>query len=116
MTSNIFQEEASSPKYWQAEFISPIDEEVLSNGTSSVDGTLNINESIARIILEGPSDILIDKSLKFKFRDSNNHDECKALIVGMVLSIEMGASILKEKNVSHLVANQVVGEYQTNEP
>jgi len=38
----------------------------------SVDGSSNLNESGAGIILEGPGDVLIEQSLRFEFKASNN--------------------------------------------
>lgn len=66
-----------------------------------------MKESGADIIMEGPDDLLIDQELKFEFKSSSSQAEYEALIVGMVLDLEMGASRLKGKNNSQLAANQV---------
>lgn len=42
------------------------------------------------MILEGPSDIVLEQSLKFEFQTSHNQTENEALIPGMKLVKEMG--------------------------
>jgi len=50
----------------------------------SVDGSSNQQGSGARVILEGPSGLLIEQSLKFTFRANNNQAEYETLIAGML--------------------------------
>jgi len=45
-----------------------------------VDGSSNLKGSGAGIILEGPGDVLIEQSLRFEFKASNNQAEYEALI------------------------------------
>ena len=52
------------------------------------------------IVLEGPGYILIEHALKFEFIASNNKATYGAHIVGMVLTLDMGASRLKAKSDS----------------
>jgi len=59
----------------------------------SVDGSSNLKGSGAGIILEGPRDVLIEQSLRFEFKASNNQAEYEALIVGMNLAAETGPRI-----------------------
>lgn len=47
--------------------------------------------------------------MKFDFTASNNQEEYKALIPGMVHALEMEASKPKAKSDSQLVINQVSG-------
>jgi ribonuclease HI len=84
--------------------------------TLSVDGASNIKGSGAGVILEGPDGVLIEQSLRFAFRASNNQAEYEALIAGMKLAREMEVTDLRAKNDSQLVTNQVSGEYQTKDP
>jgi len=56
----------------------------------SVDGSSNLEGSEVDIILEGPNGVLIEQSLLFAFKASNNQVEYKALIVGMLLVNELG--------------------------
>lgn len=54
------------------EFSSPVGEEAIYTCILSIGGILNLKRSGTIIVLEGPYDLLIDMSLKFKFKDSNN--------------------------------------------
>lgn len=74
--------------------------DILIGGASNVKG---IN---ARIILEGPGELLIKQVLKFEFKVSKNKAKYEALITDKVLAIEMGTSRLKAKRDSQLVAHQ----------
>ncbi|XP_068492212.1 uncharacterized protein [Phaseolus vulgaris] len=78
----------------------------------SVDGSSNQQGNRAGVILEGPSGLLIEQSLKFAFKVSNNQAEYKALIIGMLLSQELEAQNLLVKSDSLLVTEQVTGRYQ----
>ncbi|MCI38759.1 gag-pol polyprotein, partial [Trifolium medium] len=57
--------------------------------TLSVDGASNIRGSGAGVVLEGPNGVLIEQSLRFAFKASNNQAEYEALIAGMKLAKEM---------------------------
>ena len=61
----------------------------------SVDGSSNQQGSGAGVILEGPNGVLIEQSLRFAFKASNNQAEYEALIAGILLAKEMGARVLK---------------------
>lgn len=54
------------------EFSSHVDEESPTKWALSVDGTLNMKWSGARIVLEGHGDIIIKQALKFKLKANNN--------------------------------------------
>ncbi|RDX99313.1 Retrovirus-related Pol polyprotein from transposon 17.6, partial [Mucuna pruriens] len=82
----------------------------------SVDGSSNQAGSRARIILEGPEGVLIEQSLHFEFRASNNQAEYEALLVGMRLAWELEAKRLTAKSDSKLVTRQVNREYQMRDP
>jgi len=81
-----------------------------------VDGSSNQQGSSAGVILEGPNRVLIEQSLRFAFKASNNQAEYEALIVGMLLAREMGARRLMAKINSLLVTGQVTGEFQAKDP
>ena len=78
----------------------------------SVDGSSNQQGSGAGVILEGPNGMLIEQSLRFAFKASNNQAEYEALITGILLAKEMGARVLMAKSDSLLVTGQVTGEFQ----
>ena len=81
----------------------------------SVDGSSNQLGSGAGVILEGPNGVLIEQSLRFAFKASNNQAEYEALIAGILLAKEMGARVLMAKSDSLLVTGQVIGELQAKE-
>ncbi|RDX63121.1 rnhA, partial [Mucuna pruriens] len=82
----------------------------------SVDGSSNQIGSEAGVILEGPDGILIEQSLHFDFKASNNQAEYEALFAGMRLALEIEARWLTVKSDSKLMTGQVNGEYQTKDP
>jgi len=82
----------------------------------SVDGSSNQQGSGAGVILEGPNGVLIEQSLRFAFKASNNQAEYEALIAEMLLAKEMGARRLMAKTDSLLVTGQVTGEFQAKDP
>ncbi|KAK2425775.1 hypothetical protein QL285_024519 [Trifolium repens] len=98
------------------EMTSPPEEEDKQPWTLSVDGASNIKGNGAGVILEGPDGVLIEQSLRFAFKASNNQAEYEALIAGMKLAREMEVTDLRAKSDSQLVTNQVSGEYQTKDP
>ncbi|RDY02343.1 hypothetical protein CR513_14206, partial [Mucuna pruriens] len=82
----------------------------------SVDGSSNQTGSGVGVILEGPDGILIEQSLHFDFKASNNQAEYEALLAGMRLALEVEAKRLTVKSDSKLVTGQVNGEYQAKDP
>ena len=66
--------------------------------------------------MEGPNGVLIEQSLRFAFKASNNQAEYEALIAGILLAKEMGARVLMAKSDSLLVTGQVTGEFQAKDP
>ena len=63
-----------------------------------------------------PNGVLIEQSLRFAFKASNNQAEYEALIAGILLAKEMGARVLMAKSDSLLVTGQVTGEFQAKDP
>jgi len=82
----------------------------------SVDGSSIQQGSGVGVILEGPDGLLIEKTLRFAFKASNNQAKYEALIAKMLLAKEMGAKGLLAKSDSLLVTGQVTGEYQVKDP
>jgi len=62
--------------------------------TLHVDGSSNPKGVGAGIMLEGPNDILIEKSLHFAFKTSNNQAEYEAILAGLSLAREVGVKSL----------------------
>ena len=57
--------------------------------------------------------MLIEQSLRFAFKASNNQAEYEALIAGILLGKEMGARALMAKSDSLLVTGQVRASSRT---
>nr|KYP63475.1 Transposon Ty3-I Gag-Pol polyprotein [Cajanus cajan] len=84
--------------------------------TLHVDGSTNQQGSRAGIILEGPGKILVELSLCFDFKASNNQAEYEALLAGLRLAKDLGVTRVKCWSDSQIVAGQVNGTFQTKEP
>src|SRR5215469_11893374 len=97
------------------EFTKQLEDEECTWWTIYVDGSSNTKGSGAGVILEGPDGVSIEHSLRFGFTTSNNQAEYEALIVGLTLALEVGASSIKVCSDSQLVSSQVNGTYQARD-
>nr|KYP43116.1 Retrovirus-related Pol polyprotein from transposon 17.6 [Cajanus cajan] len=79
--------------------------------TLHVDGSSNNQGSGEGVILEGPRGITLEQSLRFQFKASNNQAEYEALLAGLRLAEDMGASKIKCRTDSTVVAEQVGGNF-----
>ncbi|PNX58617.1 gag-pol polyprotein, partial [Trifolium pratense] len=77
------------------EMSTPPTTERASPWTLSVDGASNVRGSGAGVVLEGPDGVMIEQSLRFAFKASNNQAEYEALIAGMKLAKDMEVKELK---------------------
>jgi len=68
------------------------------------------------IVLEGPNNILIEKSLHFAFKTSNNQAEYEAILVGPSLAYEVGVKTLTYKIDSKLTIGHLNDEFQIKDP
>ncbi|RDX78974.1 hypothetical protein CR513_40669, partial [Mucuna pruriens] len=82
----------------------------------SIDGSTNQAGSGAGVILEGPGGILVEQSLHFEFRASNNQAGYEALLARMRLARDLEAKVLTTKSDSKLVTGKINNEYQTRDP
>ncbi|XP_025637138.1 uncharacterized protein [Arachis hypogaea] len=80
-----------------------------------VDGASNQTFGGAGIILENSAGIAFEQSIKFEFSVSNNQAEYEALIGGLMLAKEVGASRLEVNSDSQVVSSQVNGSYQARD-
>ncbi|XP_016168054.1 uncharacterized protein LOC107610519 [Arachis ipaensis] len=80
-----------------------------------VDGASNQTTGGAGIILEIPAGVIYEQSVKFEFPVSNNQVEYEALLGGLVLSWEVGATRLEVCSDSQVVTAQVNGSYQARD-
>lgn len=76
-----------------------------------VDGASRRDACGAGIVLEGPNGFLLEHSLLFKFKTSNNQAEYEALVVGLELAKDMGARKVIYRTNSQLVVGQMNGEF-----
>nr|KYP70634.1 Retrovirus-related Pol polyprotein from transposon opus [Cajanus cajan] len=72
-------------------------------------------QALADFLME-PGGILLEQSLRFEFRASNNQAEYKELLAGMSLAKEMGATSLSARSDSQLITGQVAGTFQAKDP
>ncbi|XP_020205690.1 uncharacterized protein LOC109790856 [Cajanus cajan] len=84
--------------------------------TLHVDGSSNQQGSGDGIILEGPGKTIIEQSLRFGFKTSNNQEEYEALLAGLRLAKDLGIARIQCFSDSHVVTGQVNGTFQIKEP
>jgi len=80
--------------------------------TLHVNGSSNPKGAGAGIVLEGPNDILIKKSIHFAFKTSNNQAEYEAILAGLSLAREVGVETLTCKTDSKLTVGHLNDEFQ----
>ena len=67
-------------------------------------------------MLERPNDILIEKSLHFAFKTSNNQAQYEAIIPGLSLARKVGIKMLTWKTDSKLIVGHLNDEFQIKDP
>jgi len=80
--------------------------------TLYVNGSSNPKGTGAGIILEGPNNILIKKSLHFAFKTSNNQAEYEAILANLSLAREVGIKSLTCKIDSRLIVGHLNDEFE----
>lgn len=80
-----------------------------------VDGASGREASGAGVVLEGPNGFLLEHSLVFKFKTSNNQAKYEALVLGLELAKDMGAKTIICRTDSQLVVGQMNEEFQVKE-
>ncbi|XP_072074332.1 uncharacterized protein [Arachis hypogaea] len=80
-----------------------------------VDGASNQTFGGAGIILENPAGVVYEESVKFNFPISNNQAEFEALLGGLTLAREVGATRLEVCSDSQVVTSQSNGTYQARD-
>ncbi|KAL0458402.1 UNVERIFIED_CONTAM: Ribonuclease HI [Sesamum latifolium] len=80
-----------------------------------VDGSSTTQGSGASIVLTTPQGDDMEFAVKFEFKASNNEAEYKALVLGMRIAQDAGASHLLAYFDSQLMVKQVNGEYEAKE-
>ncbi|XP_017420386.1 uncharacterized protein LOC108330410 [Vigna angularis] len=98
-----------------AEFASellPNEENSLQPWKLFVDGSFSGKGGGAGAVLEGPNGLVVEQSLIFQFKISNNQVEYEALIAGLELAKDLGAEYVKCRTDSQLVVDQMKGDFQ----
>ena len=67
-------------------------------------------------MLEGPNDILIEKSLNFAFKTSNNQAEYEAILAALSLACDVGIKTLTCKTDSKVTIGHLNDEFQIKDP
>ncbi|XP_016169202.1 uncharacterized protein LOC107611823 [Arachis ipaensis] len=80
-----------------------------------VDGASNQTFGGAGIILENSAGVAYEQSIKFDFPVSNNQAEYEALLGGLILAKEVGASRVEVSSDSQIVTSQINGSYQARD-
>ncbi|XP_014511508.1 uncharacterized protein LOC106770199 [Vigna radiata var. radiata] len=78
----------------------------------SIDGSSNRQGRGTGVVLEGPNELMIEQSLIFKFKISNNQTEYEALLAGLELARDLGAEYLDYRKDSQLVKRHMRGTFQ----
>ncbi|XP_057757888.1 uncharacterized protein LOC130976943 [Arachis stenosperma] len=114
-----YQQRGSVRSQYLADFVAeltqPFQEEENSDWNLFVDGASNPQGSGAGILLESPEGIILEHSLRFSFKASNNQAEYEALIAGLKLAIDLQIASLKVYCDSLLVVQQVNQVFQTKD-
>ncbi|XP_061360638.1 uncharacterized protein LOC133304610 [Gastrolobium bilobum] len=80
-----------------------------------VDGSSNVKGSGAGVIVESLQGITVKHSIHFGFKASNNQAEYEAVLAGLAMVKDLGATNITLKSDSQLVIAQVQGNYQEKE-
>ena len=81
----------------------------------SVDGSSNSKGCGLGIVLTTPTGDIIQRSIRCKFKATNNEEEYEALIAGLDLAKELNIKNIKVTSDSQLVVNQLNGTYQAKD-
>ncbi|RDY01046.1 hypothetical protein CR513_15682, partial [Mucuna pruriens] len=100
----LIKEDILRPRCWKISSTNylPSKKPIRQKNTSE-NGESNQKVNEAGIIFEGPEGVLIEQSLHFNFKTSNNQVEYEVLLAGMRLAEELGAKVLITKSDSQLV-------------
>ncbi|XP_072058250.1 uncharacterized protein [Arachis hypogaea] len=80
-----------------------------------VDEASNQTSGGAGIILKSPVGVIYEQSIKFEFPVSNNQAEYEALLGGLILAQEVGATRMEVCSDSQVITSQVNRSYQARD-
>ncbi|XP_014493615.1 uncharacterized protein LOC106755899 [Vigna radiata var. radiata] len=78
----------------------------------SVDGSSGRQGRGVGVVLKGPGRLMVEQSLIFKFKVSNNQAEYEALLPGLKLARDLGAERVECRTNSQLVEGHMKGTFQ----
>nr|XP_025676136.1 uncharacterized protein LOC112776263 [Arachis hypogaea] len=99
-----------------AELTEPCSDTSSPTWTLFVDGASNPQGAGAGILLENSDGIVLEHSLRFSFKASNNQSEYEALIAGLRLATDLHIDSLRVYCDSLLIVQQVNHTFQTKDP
>ena len=76
------------------------------------DGLKNSDGARVGIVIQSPHYRRTEMSFKFDFACTNNQAKYNALIIGLEILLEMGASIVHIKGDSNLIIDQIAGDFR----
>ncbi|XP_056688541.1 uncharacterized protein [Spinacia oleracea] len=83
--------------------------------TLFVDGSSKFRGAGLGVVLKSPQGDMIAQAICCDFKATNNEEEYEALIAGMTLAGELGASGLNIFSDSQLIVNQINGDYEAKD-
>ncbi|KAF7802418.1 Retrovirus-related Pol polyprotein from transposon 17.6 [Senna tora] len=91
-------------------------EPIENNWIVFVDGSAGRRGSGVGVTILTPEGVAIDQALELNFKTTNNQAEYEALIAGLNLASELGATNLLVSSDSQLVVGQLNGDFEVKEP
>ena len=80
-----------------------------------VDGAFNSKRAGTGVVIITPNDMVIEQSIRFNFKASNNEAENEAVLAGLYSAKTLGAENLIIHCDSLLIASQINGEYMARD-
>ena len=83
--------------------------------TLHVDETSRASSSGIGLILESPTEELVEQAIRFNFSASNNEAKYEAILVRLDLAITLATTRLEIRSDSQLIFGQIQKEYEAND-
>ena len=82
----------------------------------SVDSASNVMGAGVEVVLVTPEGIRLEHSFRLRFKASTNETEYEAVLAGLRVALDIGATNLVIYSNSWLVANQIEGSFEAKDP
>ena len=82
----------------------------------SVDSASNVMGAGVEVVLVTPEGIRLEHSFRLRFKASTNETEYEAVLAGLRVALDLGATNLVIYSNSWLVANQIEGSFEAKDP